>query len=231
MYQSWRNLLFLHWVWDAQEIQHTLPPGLYVDTFDGQAYLGIVPFFMRDIRPRFCPPVPGISNFLELNLRTYVYDERGIAGVWFYSLDANQWLAVKVARLLFGLPYYHAVMQTQLDSQNNIVYDLWRLHRPEIARSRFIYQGHGQPHQAEPRTLEFFLLERYILFSYNRRTQSLSTGQVYHTPYPMSNAVVMAWDDSVIEMNGFTRPERPPEHVAFSPGVSVEVFALEKGSN
>ncbi len=227
MYQDWRSLLFLHWEWDAAAIQRTLPRGLTVDTFEGKAYLGVVPFFMRNIRPRFCPTVPGISNFLELNVRTYVYDQRGVPGVWFYSLDANQWLAVKVARLFFGLPYFHAVMQARLDRAGNIVYDLRRLQRPEIVRTRFIYRGEGQAKPAETGTLPFFLLERYILFSHDPHTEQLSTGQVYHTPYPVSQAVLSEWDDLVLEMDGFPRPNRDPDHVAFSPGVSVEIFPLQ----
>ena len=105
MYQKWRDLLFLHWEFDPQVIQETLPAGLHVDTYQGRAYLGLVPFYMKDIRPRFCPCIPGISNFLEMNLRTYVFDSTGRPGVWFYSLDANQWLAVRIARRFFHLPY------------------------------------------------------------------------------------------------------------------------------
>jgi CofH subfamily radical SAM domain protein len=112
MYQKWRELLFLHWAYDPLIIQDTLPPGLSVDTFAGKAYVGLVPFFMRDIRPRFVPVVPGISNFLEVNLRTYVHDERGVAGVWFYSLDANQWLAVQLAR-----SYIRAIREAHPDVQ------------------------------------------------------------------------------------------------------------------
>jgi len=111
MYQQWRDLLFLHWEYPAAAIQETLPEGLFVDTFGGTAYLGIVPFFMRNSRPRFLPAVPGLSNFMELNLRTYVYDRSGIPGVWFYSLDANQPLAVEIARRIFHLPYRHAKMR------------------------------------------------------------------------------------------------------------------------
>ncbi|MEI6536644.1 MAG: DUF2071 domain-containing protein, partial [Verrucomicrobiaceae bacterium] len=85
MFQQWRDLLFLHWEYSAAAIQATLPEGLFVDTFDGKAYLGVVPFFMRKIRPRFLPAVPGISDFMELNLRTYVHDRAGVPGVWFYS--------------------------------------------------------------------------------------------------------------------------------------------------
>ena len=81
MYQQWRDLLFLHWEYSAAAIQATLPDGLFVDSFDGKAYLGVVPFFMRNIRPRFLPAVPGISNVMELNLRTYVHDPAGVPGV------------------------------------------------------------------------------------------------------------------------------------------------------
>lgn len=101
MRQRWEKLLFLHWAWDAAEVQRTLPLGLTVDTFEGRAWLGVVPFFMRDVRPAWVPSVPGISNFLELNVRTYVFDGRGRPGIWFYSLDCNQRLAVRAARTFF----------------------------------------------------------------------------------------------------------------------------------
>ncbi len=101
MHQRWTDLLFLHWEYPLEALQSTLPAGLFVDTFRGKAYLGIVPFFMRNIRPRFLPALPGISNFMEMNLRTYVHDRSGVPGVWFYSLEANQRLAVEVARRFF----------------------------------------------------------------------------------------------------------------------------------
>jgi hypothetical protein len=111
MYQRWAELLFLHWVWDPAAVQRTLPRGLTVDTFDGRAWIGLIPFFMQAVRPRFCPTVPGLSDFMELNVRTYVHDAAGRPGVWFYSLDCNQGLAVRLARGLFHLRYEHAVMQ------------------------------------------------------------------------------------------------------------------------
>ncbi len=89
MYHSWQDLLFLHWTFKPDLIQQLLPPGLHVDTFDGHAWLGVVPFFMRNIRPWWCPAIPGLSHFQELNLRTYVVDEQGTPGVWFLSLDAD----------------------------------------------------------------------------------------------------------------------------------------------
>jgi len=229
MVQNWRDLLFLHWVVDPDTIQQTLPPGLTVDTFEGRAYLGIVPFFMKDVRPRFSPTVPGLSNFMEVNVRTYVYDERGIAGVWFYSLDANQWLAVKLARTFYKLPYFYARMtETRSDAGREITYTSWRVGTDPNLCSRFRYRGRGSPRQAEPGSLEFFLVERYILFASVTRTNRLATGQVYHTPYPILAADVPEWDAHLIELDGFANPNRPPDHIIMSPGVDVDIFALEQ---
>lgn len=229
MVQNWRDLLFLHWAVDPAAIQPTLPPGLTVDTFEGRAYLGIVPFFMKDVRPRFSPPVPGLSNFMEVNVRTYVYDERGIAGVWFYSLDANQWLAVKLARTFYKLPYFYARMtETRSDDGREIVYTCGRVGTAPHLRSRFRYRGRGFTRQTEPGSLEFFLVERYILFASLARTHRLATGQVYHTTYPILEVDVPEWDARLIELDGFKNPDRPPDHILMSPGVDVDIFALEQ---
>ncbi|MBL6765129.1 MAG: DUF2071 domain-containing protein [Verrucomicrobiae bacterium] len=115
MLHQWSDLLFLHWEDPMAEIQRTLPEGLYVDTFDGKAFLGI--------RPRYLPAVPGISNFMELNLRTYVHDREGVPGAWFYSLDANQRLAVKIARRFFHLPYEFAHMKSSRTPEGRIHYE------------------------------------------------------------------------------------------------------------
>ena len=122
MFQQWRDLLFLHWEYPAATIQATLPEGLHLDTFAGKAYLGVIPFFMRNVRPRFLPGLPRLSNFMELNVRTYVHDEAGVPGVWFYSLDANQPLAVKIARRFFHLPYEHAAMESSRTESGAIHY-------------------------------------------------------------------------------------------------------------
>ena len=122
MYQSWNDLLFLHWCIEPAVIQKLLPAGLFVDCFDGSAFLGVVPFFMQKIRFRGTPALPWISNFLELNLRTYVFDETGRPGVWFLSLDCNQPFAVWAARTLFHLPYQHASMQASIKNGQMIDY-------------------------------------------------------------------------------------------------------------
>ncbi|MBC8141215.1 MAG: DUF2071 domain-containing protein, partial [Armatimonadetes bacterium] len=111
MRQDWLDLLFVHWTVDADAVQALLPPGLTVDTFNGAAYIGLVPFAMRNVRPVFCPAVPGLSHFLEINVRTYVHDERGAPGVWFFSLDAANPVAVARAPPLFQLPNFNAAMR------------------------------------------------------------------------------------------------------------------------
>src|SRR5688500_2141558 len=106
---TWYDLLFAHWPLPPSAIEGLIPPRLALDTFDGVAWLAIVPFGMRNVRPRCVPPIPGVSSLLELNVRTYV-TLGGKPGVWFFSLDANSRLAVRGARLYFHLPYFDAVM-------------------------------------------------------------------------------------------------------------------------
>ncbi len=136
MFQRWLHLLFLHWPVEPQTIQSTLPLGLQVDTFAGKGWIGIVPFFMRGVRPVGLPPVVGLSNFLELNLRTYVRDRDARPGIWFYSLDASQPLAVWIARLCFALPYEHATMRANIDG-GEIAYSSVRTGSVEALHYRY----------------------------------------------------------------------------------------------
>lgn len=223
MYQSWRELLFLHWEWDAQEVQRTLPAGLTVDLFDGRCFLGVVPFKMCGVRPRFLPAVGSLSNFLELNLRTYVYDSAGRPGVWFYSLDANQAIAVALARRFFSLPYFKAEMAETVDPTGLVDYRSAR-GGVDSQRDRFIYRPVGEERCAEAETLDFFLLERYLLFS--RTDAGLRRGQVHHTPYPFQDVELEGWGENIFSLNGFERPERRPDHAICSAGVDVSVYGL-----
>ncbi len=224
MRQRWEHLLFLHWEWDPEEIQRTLPPGLTVDTFGGRAFIGLVPFFMNNIRPTALPPVPWISYFLEMNVRTYVSDRRGRPGVWFYSLDCNRPPAVWIARAFFHLPYEHAWMKSRVRG-GEVAYESRRLGDGRPAR--FEYAAAGPPESAEPGSLEFFLAERYRLFAHRRRDGRILSGQVHHTPYPLSPANVKAWDARPLILDGFPDPGRAPDHAHYSRGVAVEVFAIE----
>jgi uncharacterized protein YqjF (DUF2071 family) len=225
MRQRWQDLLFLHWTCPAAAVQATLPPGLFVDTFAGQAYLGVVPFFMAGVRPRFLPAVPGISAFPELNLRTYVHDAAGIPGVWFYSLDAGRQLAVMLARRFFHLPYFKAAMSAVRGSDGTIRYCSVRSGLPEaVGGSAYEYAPGAVQPAAAPGSLEHFLVERYRLYAAGQG--KLWRGAVSHPPYPLREAVVSRWDDRLLPLAGFPAPGRPPDHALFSPGVAVEVFGL-----
>lgn len=222
MEQKWRKLLFLHWEYDAEEIQKTLPNGLFVDRFNGKAYIGLTPFYMKDIRVKMMPLLPGLSDVLEMNLRTYVYDKNGTPGIWFYSLDANSRLAVQMANTFYHLPYFYAEMNSQSD-QDVISF---RCEREKTGySSEFLYKPKNESWKAEPDTLEFFLIERYALFS-RKSKGHLSMGRVYHVPYTLAGAELIKWDDAAFEWDHLKRPNRAPDHVCFSFGVNVDIFAL-----
>ncbi len=223
MYQEWRDLLFLHWEFPVAALQQTLPPGLFVDTYEGKAWLGIVPFFMCRVRPRRFPAMPGISDFLELNLRTYVHDAAGVPGVWFYSLDANRWLAVEIARRVFHLPYEHAQMSAHRSAAGVISYRSRR--RGADTACTYTYGAEEELGAAAAGSLEFFLIERYRLYSLG--DGRLFRGAVAHQPYPLCRADVRAWDDHLFALDGFAAPGRPPDHAVMSHGVQVTIFPLE----
>jgi len=225
MYQSWERLLFLHWKVDPHVLREDLPPGLEVDTFDGDAWIGIVPFYMRNVRPRFLPTVPGISNFLELNVRTYVRDERGIPGVWFFSLDADSALACTLGRSLFKLAYRDARMNATDGDDGWIEYTALRHGHDRSAKYR--YRGTGPRRTAEPGSLEFFLVERYLLYSYRPQAGRLYTGRVHHAPYQFQDAEVEAWSALPATWDGIHFPERAPDHSLFVDGVDVRIFGIE----
>jgi uncharacterized protein YqjF (DUF2071 family) len=226
MYQQWRDLLFLHWTYPVASIQKTLPEGLFVDTFGDQAYLGIVPFFMRNIRPRCLPAVPGFSNFMEMNLRTYVYDRAGVPGVWFYSLEANQRLAVTLARRFLQFPNKLASMESSRSSAGAVHYRSARIGDEASAPSEFQYFAGVELPPSAPDSLEFFLLERYRLFACSGGR--LWRGAVFHQPYPIRQAQVPTWSEHLLELNHFAPTGRPPDHILMSGGVDVSVFSIKQ---
>ncbi|MGC6427619.1 MAG: YqjF family protein [Akkermansiaceae bacterium] len=218
MDQTWADLLFLHWEFDPDLIRKRLPPGVHLDLFEQKAYLGVVPFFMKNIRPKGLPCIPWLSNFLELNVRTYVHDDKGRPGVWFFSLDCDQPIAVEIARKLFHLPYQHARMNAG---------EVYRCQRRGVSETaEYSYQGTGKLETAEPGTLEFFLLERYLLFS-QRRNGNLYCGQVHHQPYQFCEAEVTQWTDAPLRWEYFEVDGNPISQL-YSPGVPVEIFPLSK---
>ncbi len=224
MFQKWRRLLFLHWEVDADAVQASLPHGLEVDTFDGRAYVGVVPFFMQDVRPALCPPVYWLSDFPELNVRTYVRDRAGRAGVWFYSLDCSQPVAVWAARTFFKLPYFRARMRAQVGPESRFVYyDCRRSGQRETAH--YEYRAAGEAGRSEVGSLEAFLVERYRLFAY--RNRQLYSGRVWHHPYEVAETEVPRWSAVPLKQAGFDVGAVPPDHSLISAGVDVQIFPLQ----
>lgn len=224
-YHLWRNLLFVHWELPAEAIQALLPPRLTVDTFEGRAFVGLVPFTMRGIRVhRRLPAIPGFSAFHETNVRTYVHLDGQAPGVWFFSLDAANAGAVMAARVGWHLPYHLARMQ--LDHQADAIrYRSRRLTPPPTPADLSIDWTIGPAlGSAPPGTLEHFLCERYLLYA--RRGERLLCGQVHHTPYPLHEATVTHLDQSLVQAAGFDVPATPTLPALYSPGVDVEVFDL-----
>jgi uncharacterized protein YqjF (DUF2071 family) len=228
MFQRWTNLLFLHWTMDPAEIQRTLPDGLTVDTFGGDAYAGVVPFFMRGVRPAWLPPVPWLSNFQELNVRTYVHTSDGTPGVWFYSLDCNQPVAVWTARTFFHLPYFHARMDWEIE-KGALRYRSRQ--KPDAVTAEYHYQcasiAPAATRPADADDLEFFLLERYYLFSKDQ-DGNLRRGQVAHDPYRFSLSNPEKWSERPLELAGLSTGGRRPDHCCVAEDVNVRIFGLQR---
>lgn len=225
MKQRWAGLGFFHWAVDPDLIATRLPSGIHLDTFEGKAYLGVVPFFMQRIRPVCLPPLPWLSWFHELNLRTYVFDDAGAPGVWFFSLDCNQPIAVEIARKAFNLPYQHARMSSMVTPEE-IQYQSLRKNHP-LPAAEFTYPQPTSASPAEEGTLEWFLVERYRLFSANRRGQ-LFSGMVHHHPYLIEPMPSSTCSTIPFALNDFPEPSTPPDSQLSASPVDVTIFPLRK---
>ena len=190
-----------------------------VDTFNGEAFLSIVGFQMSHIRLLGLPAIPKLSSLNELNVRTYVRNSNGTPGVYFFSLDCDHWLAVKIARVAFGLKYQHAHIKFDLE-QNHFSC----LRAKENISANFQWDPQGSLQMATPGTVEFFLLERYIFFT--ERKNQLWMGRVHHTPYAFSSAKIKQWSESPFQWNQIISTQSAPNLVHACPGVAIEAFPL-----
>lgn len=208
MSMRWEDLLFMHWPVPADALREHIPPSLAIDTFDGQAWIGVVPFRMSGVRLRFTPPLPWLSAFPELNLRTYVTDGAR-PGVWFFSLDAANPVAVRAARRLFHLPYFDARMASARDG-DWVRYDSARTHRgAPAALFRGRYRPSGPAYRASPGTLDHWMTERYCLYSANRRGQAFR-GDIRHQPWPLQPAIAEIEVNTMTDQIGLALPDTPP---------------------
>lgn len=221
MYQEWRDLLFLSWKYPSNLIQKTLPPGLEVDTFQDDAYVTLVPFVIKNLSIAKFPSLPFFSDFIEVNVRTYVYDKQGRPGIWFYSLDINSIMATMAARQLFSLPYHFSHLEIDKKKEIEI-----KGSRSERTKMFFKYKTDGQSFKAKEGTLDFFLIERYLLFSFTRN--QLFRQKIQHLSYSLSYHSLISYQETLLETNALPAHEETPHHICYSKGVNVDFFPLKK---
>ena len=206
MTQTWHDLLFAHWPVDPGQLRALVPPVFPLDLFDGQAWLGIVPFRMTNVAPRGIPALPGLSAFPELNVRTYVR-VGGRPGVCFLSLDAGSSVAVRAARAWLNLPYYVASMSLT-PRGGAIEYDS-RRDREGTADFIGTYAPEGPEFLPPAGSLEHFLTERYCLYHRNRRGAPYRL-EIHHPPWPLRAAVADVRRNTMAEVHRVTLPDRAP---------------------
>lgn len=225
MHQSWHDLLFIHYRVPVELLRALVPASLPLDTFNGEAYVGVVPFRMANVRPRFFPPVPWLSFFPELNVRTYVtLDQR--PGVYFFSLDAGNRAAVEIARTWFHLPYFKATMECRT-RDGAVHYHSTRTDprgKPAILQAR--YSPTGATFIAERDSLEYFLTARYCLYTLNAR-QEVLRAEIHHKPWELQPAQVEVQANSMLEPLGLTLLAQAP-HLLFAKALHVFVWPPKK---
>jgi len=212
MTQSWHDLLFAHWPIDAAKLRPLIPGQLEIDTFDGQAWIAVVPFRMTNVRLRGTPAVPWLSAFPELNVRTYVHCA-GMPGVWFFSLDADNSVAVAIARSWFHLPYFRARMLCS-KLHGWIEYASQRNHSgaaPAALQGR--YRPVAPAFLPQRGTIEYFLTERYCLYAIDGRGR-LMRGQIHHGPWPLQRAQAELARNTMTEPIGIALEPPPLLHFA-----------------
>lgn len=224
MHQNWGKLLFMHWAIDAGLLKPLIPSQLSIDTFDGAAWIGVIPFTMWGVRASFLPTLPGTGSFHELNVRTYVHSE-GVPGVWFFSLDAANNLAVWAARKFYHLPYFNAEMSLG-QIRETIAYASRRIdQRAKPAKFQADWTIGKTLAQSRPESLEFFLTERYCLYSLHHG--QLYRSRIFHQPWPLRTASLGSHQSTMIESLGIEQPAGEPV-LHYAESIAVDIWPLRK---
>lgn len=222
MTQRWTDVVFLHWRYDPAVVQALLPPGVQVDIHDGAAWVALVPFRMERLALAGLPPVPGVGDFPEINVRTYVHSGAR-RGVWFFSLDIDKLLPTAVARTAYRLPYCYGTAEHRRtgDTISTLVDRRWpKPDQPATARIE-IAPGHSTNDDATSAELRHFLTSRWGLISASTRGR-LRYAPVDHGPWELRHGDVVSLDESLIAAAGLPSPAADPL-VMWSPGVDVRV--------
>lgn len=207
MVQRWHHLLFAHWRCPLADLRPLIPAPLEIETFDGSAWVGVIPFYMSGVRMRLTPPVPTANAFEELNVRTYVTLD-GRPGIWFFSLDCASSLAVLGARVGIYLPYYRASMSLTADN-GRIDYrsKRWRWIGSPAAFAAS-YQRLGKAFNPAPATIEHFLTERYCLYS--SAGKRIWRGDIVHPRWNLQTAGARIERNSMIAAAGIRQLGHEP---------------------
>jgi uncharacterized protein YqjF (DUF2071 family) len=205
MTQSWNSLLFAHWRVDASQVRQVVPDDFDLDLFHGEAWLGVVPFYMTNVGVRAAPALPWLSAFPELNVRTYVrVSDR--PGVYFFSLDAGRRLAVAAARALLNLPYYAAVMSVE---RRDAAVHYQSARRSGGADFNAVYEPASAPFAASMESIEYFLTERYCLYHYDRRGCPYRL-EIHHRPWSLQLACATITINTMAAAGRLTTNGSPP---------------------
>ncbi len=226
----WHDLLFMHYEVDAAHLQKLLPPEVQLDTFGQKAYLGIVPFRMSNVAPRYFPELPLVSRFPELNVRTYVTIDNK-PGVWFFSLDATNRLAVRAARTLFHLNYVDAAITFKKNSRpcpgQWINYHSVRVDRKALpAELHCEYRPVGDWYFAKPSTLTHWLTARYCLYT-SDKNGNIYRGEINHSPWRLQDAQSIVRVNSMTDGLGLNLSQQQPI-LHFASSTKVVAWLLEK---
>ena len=217
----WRDLLFAHWRVDVRALRPLIPPQLEIDTFAGEAYVGVVPFLMEDVAPRGLPALGRLGRFPEVNVRTYVR-HGDVDGVWFFGLDAAERLPVELARRGFHLPYFHARMSVAREG-DTVRYRSDRIDRRGRPASLGVaYRPTGPVTFAAAGSLDAWLTERYRLFAVDGRG-GLSTTSIAHRPWPLRPATAEFEVELLSAAQGLSLAG-PPVHLAFADRLDVRAW-------
>jgi uncharacterized protein YqjF (DUF2071 family) len=208
MKQIWHDLLFAHWPVPVAAMQRLVPAQLTLDAFDGHCWVGVIPFRMSRIRARGLPPLPGLSRFPELNVRTYV-TYGGKPGVYFFSLDAANLPAVWAAHTFYHLPYFQAAM-TSKEIDGSIHYSSRRLHGTGEFRGR--YRPTAEVRLREKGSIEHWFTERYCL--YTTHNNQVFRGEIHHLPWLLQDAEAELEINTVAAAAKISLPGSPLLHFA-----------------
>jgi uncharacterized protein len=220
MLHRWRHLTFLHWPYRPEVVQRLLPPGLEVDTADGTAWVGLLPFLMDRVRAPGLPPLPWASRFPETNVRTYVRGPGGRSGIWFFSLDAGRLAAVAGARATYGLPYCWAAMSVRLDGDRLRYRSRRRWPGPPGAGCSAQVRVGAVLDRRDLGALDHFLTARYRLYTVVAGRNAYA--EAAHPPWPLARARLLALDQDLVQAAGLPQPDQEPL-VHYSPGVPVRI--------